>query len=142
MGAMERRIGLEQEFFLVGEAGVPSDRADEFLARCREMAGDEGLDPNVFVGEVSRSMVEINTPPAHTLPELAQTYLTSLDLALRAGRESGVRLYPLATYPLPTTPTLRDEPSYEPADHGLVQRCGRGRSLSAEVPIGRAAPRV
>src|SRR5215210_6265663 len=124
---MERRIGLEQEFFLVDGEGVPSDRADEFLARCREMAGDESLDPNVFVGEVSRSMVEINTPPAHTVPELAQTYLTSLDLALQAGRESGVRLYPLATYPLPTTPTLRDEPSYELQ----ARTIGRGRFAHA-----------
>jgi gamma-glutamyl:cysteine ligase YbdK (ATP-grasp superfamily) len=143
---MERRVGLEQEFFLVSEAGVPSDRADEFLARCREMAGDEGLDPNVFVGEVSRSMVEINTPPAHTLPELAQTYLTSLDLALRAGRESGVRLYPLATYPLPTTPTLRSEPSYELQ----ARTIGRGRFVHAarctgvhlhlELPAGTVDP--
>lgn len=127
VGTVERRVGLEQEFFLVDGEGVPSDRADEFLARCREAAGDEGLDPNVFVGEVSRSMVEINTPPAHTVPELAHTYLASLDLALRAGRESGVRLYPLATYPLPTTPTLRGEPSYELQ----ARTIGRGRFVHA-----------
>ena len=30
----DRRIGMEQEFFLVDEAGAPSNRADEFLARC------------------------------------------------------------------------------------------------------------
>ena len=143
---MERRIGLEQELFLVDGEGVPSDRADEFLGRCREMAGDEGLDPNVFVGEVSRNMVEINTPPVHTIPELAQTYLTSLDLALRAGRESGVRLYPLATYPLPTTPTLRSEPSYELQ----ARTIGRGRFVHAarctgvhlhlELPAGTLDP--
>ena len=91
----ERRIGLEQEFFLVDEEGVPSDRADEFLSRCREMAAVEGLEPESFVGEVSRSLVEINNPPAWTVEDLAETYLASLDLALRAGRELGVRIYPL-----------------------------------------------
>ena len=33
----ERRVGLEQEFFLVDGDGVPSDRADEFLVRCWEL---------------------------------------------------------------------------------------------------------
>jgi len=110
---MERRIGLEQEFFLVDGEGAPSNRADELLARCRETAGEEGLDPEGFVGECSRGMVEINTPPAYTVADLAGAYLKSLELALRAGRELGVRLYPLATYPLPLTPVLRDEPRYE-----------------------------
>src|SRR3954470_19477123 len=105
---MERRIGLEQEFFLVDGEGKPSDRADEFLARCRETAEAEGLDPEVFVGEVSTSMVEINTSPARTVADLARGYLTSLDLALRAGRKLDIRLYPLATYPLPVTPALRN----------------------------------
>jgi gamma-glutamyl:cysteine ligase YbdK (ATP-grasp superfamily) len=146
VGAMERRVGLEQELFLVDGEGVPSDRADEFLARCQEMAGDEGLNPDVFVGEVSWSMVEINTPPAHTVSELAQTYLASLDLALRAGRESDVRLYPLATYPLPTTPTLRSGLSYELQ----ARTIGRGRFVHAarctgvhlhlELPDGAVDP--
>ncbi len=34
---MERHIGIEQELFLVDVEGAPADRADEFLARCREM---------------------------------------------------------------------------------------------------------
>ena len=52
MEATERRIGLEQEFFLVDGEGVPSDRADEFLSHCREIAAEEGLKPDSFVGEV------------------------------------------------------------------------------------------
>jgi gamma-glutamyl:cysteine ligase YbdK (ATP-grasp superfamily) len=85
LGAMERRIGLEQEFFLVDGTGRTSDRADGFLALCRETAGREGLDPAFFVGECTGSMVEINTPPSYTVEELAGSYLASLDLALRAG---------------------------------------------------------
>ena len=38
-GPVGRRSGLEQEFFLVEESGMPSERADEFLDRCREEAG-------------------------------------------------------------------------------------------------------
>ena len=36
---LDRRAGLEQEFFLVENSGRPSERADEFLERCREESG-------------------------------------------------------------------------------------------------------
>ena len=32
---LDRRVGLEQEFFLVEDSGRPSKRADEFLNMCR-----------------------------------------------------------------------------------------------------------
>jgi hypothetical protein len=37
-----RRMGLEQEFFLVDRGGAPSDLADLFLWECREKARAEG----------------------------------------------------------------------------------------------------
>jgi carboxylate-amine ligase len=143
---MERRIGLEQEFFLVDGDGALSNRADEFLAHCREAAGAEDLTAERFAEEGFRSLVEINTPPIHTVADLSRSYLKILNLALRAGRELGIRLYPLATYPLPVTPILRDEPRYE------LQACtiGRRRFLHAgrcagvhlhlELPAGTVDP--
>ncbi len=101
MGTMVRCIGLEQEFFLVDAVGVPSGRADEFLALCRETAWEEGLNKETFVGQCTGSMVEINTPPARTVADLAESYLAGLDLALRAGVLH--QALPLATYPLPLT---------------------------------------
>ncbi len=68
---------MEQEFFLVDEEGVLSNRADEFLDECREAASAAGRDPEGFAPECARSMVEVNTPPVHTLTELAREYLTS-----------------------------------------------------------------
>ena len=70
---MERRIGLEQEFFLVDGAGALSDRADEFLAHCREAARAEGLAVERFVEEGFKSLVEINTPPVHTAADLSRS---------------------------------------------------------------------
>ena len=32
---LDRRAGLEQEFFLVENSGHPSERADEFLELCQ-----------------------------------------------------------------------------------------------------------
>ncbi|MEH2396558.1 hypothetical protein [Nostoc sp.] len=49
MNVLQRRIGLEQEFFLVDETGYLSDRADEFLEACHLMAQTQGLDPKYFV---------------------------------------------------------------------------------------------
>ena len=109
----DRRVGLEQEFFLVDEDGILSNRADEFLTRCREAAVAVGRDPESYAPECARSMVEINTPPVYTLDDLSREYLASLELALDAGRDLGLRLYPLATYPLNVEPSLRDEPHYQ-----------------------------
>src|SRR5918997_5538892 len=109
----DRRMGLEQEFFLVDEDGVLSNRADEFLTRCGEAAVAAGRDPESYAPECARSMVEINTPPVCTLDELSREYLASLELALNAGRDLGLRLYPLATYPLVMKPSLRDETHYQ-----------------------------
>ena len=64
MSVEMRRVGLEQEFFLVDEAGVLSDRSDEFLALCRERAEDSGRAPSSFLLECARHMVEEKTSPA------------------------------------------------------------------------------
>lgn len=88
----DRRKGLEQEFFLVDEDGVLSARADEFLALCHEAAREAGRDPEGFAPECARSMVEISTPPIHSLAGLSHEYGTSLGLAVDAGRELGLRL--------------------------------------------------
>jgi gamma-glutamyl:cysteine ligase YbdK (ATP-grasp superfamily) len=61
MNLQKRRIGLEQEFFLVDEIGVISEDADEFLQSCREVAIKEDCSPQYFVPEFVKSMVEINT---------------------------------------------------------------------------------
>src|SRR5919112_3451736 len=48
---LDRRIGLEQEFFLVEDSGRPSERADEFLERCRAAAGEESGRADCFAPE-------------------------------------------------------------------------------------------
>src|SRR5215204_2898271 len=66
-----RRIGLEQEFFLVDRRGSLSDLADPFLWRCREAAQAEGLDPGSFKAECVKSLIEITTPPSYGIEDLA-----------------------------------------------------------------------
>ncbi|MDQ3285428.1 MAG: glutamate-cysteine ligase family protein [Actinomycetota bacterium] len=142
----QRRIGVEQEFFLVDGEGTPSNRAGEFLTRCRKKASEEDLSPACFVGEVSGSMVEVNTPPARTVADLAEAYLASLDLALRSGRELDVRLCPLSTYPLPVEPVLRGGPDYEfqarTVGHRRFLHAARctGVHLHLELPEGTLDP--
>ncbi len=60
-GALNRRVGLEQEFFLVEESGLPSQRADEFLDRCRKEAKPDV--PMCFAPEFVKGLVEVNAPP-------------------------------------------------------------------------------
>ena len=143
-----RRIGLEQEFFLVDEVGVLSDRADELLALCREGAKNVKADPACFAPECARSMVEINAPPARSLAGLSREYLEGLEIALEAGRELGLRLYPLATYPLGVEPEIRDEIHYQiqarTVGRERFAHAGRctGVHLHLELPEGTVDPRV
>ena len=94
-----RRIGLEQEFFLVDKSGVLRDLADPFLRRCREAAQAAGLDPRSFKAECAKGLLEIATPPSYGVEALAKDYLNNLHLALGVASELGLALYPLGTYP-------------------------------------------
>ena len=139
-----RRIGLEQEFFLVDRRGAPQDLADPFLRRCREAAQAAGLDPRCFKAECSKGLLEIATQPSHGVEELAKEYLNNLHLALGVASELGLALYPLGTYPLPIRPALRDDPSYsiKARTIGYERFLGAGTHLHLELPAGTVWPDV
>ena len=143
-----RRIGLEQEFFLVGRTGELCDLADLFVRRCREAAQAEGIDPRCFKPECVKSLVEITTPPSSDLTDLAKSYLSNLNLALEVGAELGCALYPLGTYPLPIRPVVRNDPSYRVQARTIGQdrflhagRCA-GAHLHLELPAGTVWPGI
>lgn len=148
MSVAERRIGLEQEFFLVDETGVVSHRADEFLQRCQEIAEAEGRSPDYFAPEWVKSMIEINTPPAYSVTELAKEYLSNLKLALQVGQEMDLRLYPLSTYPLHFMPVIRNKLWYHvqtrTVGYDRFLHAGRctGTHLHLDLPEGTIDPHV
>jgi gamma-glutamyl:cysteine ligase YbdK (ATP-grasp superfamily) len=109
---LDRRAGLEQEFFLVEESGHPSKRADEFLDVCRATTKAESGSAACFAPEFVLGLVEVNTPPVYNLSDLEREYARNLERALRAARSLGLRLYPLGTYPLPLRPVARDGLDY------------------------------
>lgn len=141
-GVLDRRVGLEQEFFLVEDSGLLSDRADEFLEQCGETPDGKGSDLACVAPEFVKGLVEIYTPPVEDLAELEREYLGTLKAALRAARSLGLRLYPLGTYPLPFEPAMREEPDYEvqvrtvgPGRFAHAGRCA-GTHLHLELPAG------
>src|SRR5215212_5049316 len=147
-GLPVRRMGLEQEFFLVDRGGALSELADAFLRRCRDAAQTEGLDPRCFKAECAKGLVEIVTPPSPRLADLIEDYLNSLGLALQVASDLGLALYPLGTYPLPINPVLREDPGYRvkasTIGHGRFSHAGRcaGAHLHLELPAGTAWPDV
>src|SRR5215204_841709 len=147
-GLPDRRIGLEQEFFLVDRSGVLRDLADPFLRRCLEAAQAAGLDPRCFKAACAKGLLEIATPPSYGVEELAKDYLNNLHLALGVASELGFALYPLGTYPLPIRPALRDDPSYaiKARTIGYERFLGAGRCagthLHLELPAGTVWPDV
>jgi hypothetical protein len=143
-----RRIGLEQEFFVVDRKGEPRDLADLLLRGYREAARAKGLDPRCFKAECAKGLVEIATPPSPRLADLIEDYLNSLGLALRVASELGLALYPLGTYPLPISPLLRDDPDYwlKASTIGQERFSHTGRCAPAhlhlELPVGTVWPDV
>ena len=143
-----RRIGLEQEFFVVDRRGEPRDLADLLLRECREAARAEGLDPRCFKAECAKGLVEIATAPSPRLANLIEDYLNSLGLALGVASELGLALYPLGTYPLPISPLIRSDPGYwlkaSTIGHSRFSHAGRcaGAHLHLELPAGTVWPDV
>ncbi|MBW4554088.1 MAG: hypothetical protein KME35_23745 [Aphanocapsa sp. GSE-SYN-MK-11-07L] len=132
MSQVKRRIGLEEEFFIVDADGVIADRADDLLECCHQLAESTGRNPEHFAPEFVKSMVEINTAPAVSVLELADDYLQNLQLMLTAAKSLHLRLYPLSQYPLHLAPTLRDVPNY----HIQARTVGYDRFLDAGRCIG------
>lgn len=126
------RLGLEQEFFIVDPEGFLSHRADEFLTRCDRLAQGRGRDADCFAPEFVKSIVEINTVPVDNFSELTTEYLDLLDILLSAARELDLRVYPLSTYPLYSTPVMRNKPNY----HLQVRTVGAGRFDNAAKCTG------
>jgi len=147
-GVPVRRIGLEQEFFLVYRTGALCDLAGVFLRECWEMAEAIGLDPGCFKPECTKSLVEITTPPSLGFQDLAKNYLGNLNLALEVGSKLGLELYPLGTYPLPTRSEVRDGPGYgmqaRTIGHDRFLHTGRcaGTHLHLELPARTIWPDV
>jgi gamma-glutamyl:cysteine ligase YbdK (ATP-grasp superfamily) len=147
-GHQVRRMGLEQEFFLVDRNGAPRDLADPFLWECREAARAGGVDPRCFEAEAVKGLVEITTPPSHGVVEMARHYLRNVDLALGVAAGLGLALYPLGTYPLRISPAIRDDPGYRLKasilGHRRFLHAGRcaGAHLHLELPAGTVWPDV
>lgn len=148
MTEAKRRLGFEQEFFLVDKTGAISHRADELLSRCQAIATEKDAKPDCFAPEWVKHIVEINTIPVDSVTQLAQEYFSNLQIAIQAGQELGLRLYPLSTYPLHVMPIIRNESWY----HVQVRTVGYDRFLHAgrctgthlhlEVAPGAIDPRV
>ena len=125
--ATTRRLGMEQEFFLVGRDGRVSDAADEVIAACEEVAAEAGVEGTRFEAEWVRNMVEIITPPRPDVAGLAAEYLGVLRMLLEGARRCGVRVYPLSSYPLHLIPQMRDSENA----HVQLRTVGFERFLNA-----------
>jgi carboxylate-amine ligase len=91
-------------------------------------------------------MVEMTTLPSADFVALAASYVQNLRLAMEVGRELGLRLYPLGTYPLPTMLALRHDLRYQlqaltigRERFAYASRCA-GTHLHLEAPPGTVWP--
>lgn len=138
----DRRLGMEQEFFIVDPEGESANRADELVELCQSIAEENDLDSSCFEREWVKNILEIATPPCSTIDEVASSYATILKTAISAANELDLRLYPLSVYPLHLIPSIRDEVRYHvqirTIGHERFLHAGRcaGAHLHLEVPAG------
>ena len=132
MNLNNSRLGLEQEFFIVDLEGFLSHRADELLANCDRLAQQQNRSEGCFAPEFVNSIVEINTVPVNNFAELTAEYLDLLKILLEGAKKLKLRVYPLSTYPLYTTPVMRNKPNY----HLQVRTVGAGRFDNAAKCTG------
>ena len=126
------RLGLEQEFFIVNSEGCLSHHADELLSECDRLAKERNRPSDCFAPEFVKSIVEINTVPVDNFAQLIVEYLDLLEILLLAAKKLELRIYPLSTYPLYTTPVIRNKPNY----HLQVRTVGAGRFDNAAKCTG------
>ena len=126
------RLGLEQEFFIVDTEGFLSHRADEFLASCDRLAQEKNRPSDCFAPEFVKNIIEINTVAVDNFSKLTAEYLDLLEILLLAAQELDLRVYPLSTYPLYSTPIMRNKPNY----HLQVRTVGAGRFDNAAKCTG------
>lgn len=124
---VERRMGMEQEFFVVSPDGEPANRVDELLEVCHRHAAERDIDRSCFGAEWVKGIIELATPPCGSVEQLAANYIGTLKCAIQAAEELELRLYPLAVYPLHLIPVIRDEMRY----HTQVRTVGHERFLNA-----------
>ena len=129
---LNNSLGLEQEFFIVNPEGFISQRADEFLEACWSIAKERDRSTDCFAPEFVKSIIEINTVPVDSFAELIEEYLDLLNILLEVARKLELRIYPLSTYPLYTTPVMRNKPNY----HLQVRTVGEGRFDNAAKCTG------
>ena len=126
------RLGLEQEFFIVDPEGFLSHRADEFLESCWNIAKARNRSAECFAPEFVKSIIEINTVPVNNFAELTAEYLDLLQILLEVAQKLNLRVYPLSTYPLYSSPIMRNKPNY----HLQVRTVGAGRFDNAAKCTG------
>ena len=129
---LNNSLGLEQEFFIVNPEGFISHRADEFLEACWNIAKKRDRPTDCFAPEFVKNIVEINSVPVDSFAELVKEYLDLLNILLEVARQLELRIYPLSTYPLYTTPVIRNKPNY----HLQVRTVGAGRFDNAAKCTG------
>ncbi len=101
------KTGIEVEFHLINKRGRISSRASDIIARIKK------LHPGIEVtSEIGRSMIEFGSYPDVETYNPALNLADSLEKAGRVCEDSGLMIYPFATYPGRFRPLMNRADSY------------------------------
>ncbi|MBT0768652.1 glutamate--cysteine ligase [Kineosporia sp. J2-2] len=131
MGDMTRRtVGVEEEFLLVNEQGVPSPAAPVVIRQVPETAQ----------GELHQEQVEIASRPATDLDTITADLLERRRRLARAAGRAGVRVAALAVSPLPARPTSSPAERHQRILAGYGQTARQNLICGCHVHVGITSP--
>ncbi|MGC5166404.1 carboxylate-amine ligase [Luteimicrobium sp. DT211] len=143
-----RSVGVEEEYLLVDDEGVPAPRAPQALAAGgdpvlpggpEEVADADGPGGELEA-ELKQQQLETSTPPCADLETLAGELREGRARAGRAAGRAGARAVALATSPQPFASTVTPEPRYREMSRlfGLTAReqltCGCHVHVAVDSP--------
>lgn len=95
-------VGLEAEFFVLNQNGTVCAKADELIAKTKQIRSDSRI-----VREAALNLVELGSLPNPEVPFATQNLLGNLESLLMAAEELNLTIFPLGTFPGTFNPTLR-----------------------------------
>ncbi|MBD3389342.1 hypothetical protein GF415_00080 [Candidatus Micrarchaeota archaeon] len=101
-------VGFETEFFTINEKGALVNEADWLMALLKTKRRVHSH----LREEVFHSMLEIGAHPGRSMKGVWIRYLENLRKVIEAGKEDGIRLLALSTYPGKSRPTMRKRAWY------------------------------
>lgn len=132
-----RTVGIEEEYLLIGEDGVPLAVAGAAIRAAPPEDPATGAEPGGAIeAELKQQQLETGTHPRTDLGEIARELRDARARADEAASRAGARVAALATSPLNVEPTLSPSPRYRELNREFAITSREQLTCGCHVHVG------